>query len=226
MKLQISRDPSVNSPACRSRAVNRRRPLGLALALALSLGVGAAAHADDAASLRQELDSLRSKIEQIDADITDTGRGSAALKDESDAYCAAKVQTNTATGQELEAAEGAVDGRHGATRRRARRRGAGVPQIDHDDGRISGRSRQMRYGTAVVSAACRCVWRRPKAPCCRLRRLRGSNQGPAGRVQNHRAKAPGCSGPPILAARNAARKQLNRFDEVRDRLTALQAGPK
>jgi chromosome segregation ATPase len=76
------------------------RLLGLTLALTVAFGVVAMARADDAASLRQQLDTLRSKLEQIDASLTDTDKESAALKQEADDY-AAKLKINTATGDEL-----------------------------------------------------------------------------------------------------------------------------
>ena len=73
----------------------------LATALALTLCVAGPACADEAASLRQELAALNNKIEQIDADITAAAtRGSAEIKDASDAYAAA-MAANTAAGQEL-----------------------------------------------------------------------------------------------------------------------------
>ena len=74
------------------------RPVWLAMALMLMLGVVAPARADDAANLRQELESLRGKIEQLDAALTDTDKASAALKEEADDY-AAKVAANAATGE-------------------------------------------------------------------------------------------------------------------------------
>lgn len=71
----------------------------LALAF-VSVAVLSEARADDAASLRQELNSLRDKIEQLDSALTDTAKGSAALKQEADDY-AAKVKASDATGDEL-----------------------------------------------------------------------------------------------------------------------------
>lgn len=91
----------------------------LAMALA-TLSVAAGARADDIASLRQELDGLKSKIEQIDADINATGQGSSEIKQETDAY-AAKVTANTGTGealkqraQQLAATKAHLDGEHAA----------------------------------------------------------------------------------------------------------------
>jgi chromosome segregation ATPase len=72
----------------------------LAVVLLLTLGATVMARADDAASLRQELDSLRGKIEQLDTALTDTDKGSAALKQEADDY-AAKVKASDAAGDEL-----------------------------------------------------------------------------------------------------------------------------
>ena len=64
------------------------------------MGLAATARAEDAASLRQELDTLNHKIEQIDADITATTKGSTEVKDEADAY-AGNVKANTAAGDQL-----------------------------------------------------------------------------------------------------------------------------
>lgn len=77
-----------------------RRSLRI-LALAFALGAAAAGHAEDAASLRQELDGWRSKIEQIDAQITDTTRDSGAIKDATEAYTA-KEKATAATGAALQ----------------------------------------------------------------------------------------------------------------------------
>jgi chromosome segregation ATPase len=84
------------------------------------LWVIADARADDMAGLRQELDALKSKIEQIDADINATEQGSAEIKDATDAY-AAKVKTNVSTGevlkqraQQLAATKAHLDNEHAA----------------------------------------------------------------------------------------------------------------
>ena len=71
----------------------------LAIAVTM-LWVTADARADDIASLRQELDALKSKIEQIDGDISATDQGSAEIKEATDAY-AAKVKANVSTGEAL-----------------------------------------------------------------------------------------------------------------------------
>ena len=63
----------------------------------MTLGVVAPTRADEAASLRQALETLRGKIEQFDAALTDTDKASAALMQEADDY-AAKVAANAATG--------------------------------------------------------------------------------------------------------------------------------
>ena len=75
-------------------------PVRLAVALMLMLGVVAPSRADDAASLHQELETLRGKIEQLDAALTDTDKESAAVKQEADDY-AAKVAANAATGEAI-----------------------------------------------------------------------------------------------------------------------------
>jgi chromosome segregation ATPase len=72
----------------------------LAVALLVTVGATVMARADDAASLRQQLDSLRSKIEQFDTALTDTDKDSATLKQEADDY-AAEVKASDATGDEL-----------------------------------------------------------------------------------------------------------------------------
>jgi chromosome segregation ATPase len=77
-----------------------QRPVRLVIALVLTLGVVALARADDDASQRQELETLRGKIEQLDAALTDTDKASTALKEEADDY-AAKVAANAATGEAI-----------------------------------------------------------------------------------------------------------------------------
>ena len=72
----------------------------LAVVALVTFGAMATARADDAANLRQELDSLRGKIEQLDTALTDTDKGSAGLKQEADDY-AAKVAASAAAGDEL-----------------------------------------------------------------------------------------------------------------------------
>jgi chromosome segregation ATPase len=72
----------------------------LAVALLVTFGATVMARADDAASLRQQLDSLRSKIEQLDTALTDTDKDSATLKQEAGDY-AAKVKASDATGDGL-----------------------------------------------------------------------------------------------------------------------------
>jgi chromosome segregation ATPase len=72
----------------------------LAAASALVFCVAAPAYADDAASLRQQLDALTGKIAQIDADIAGTAHGIAEVNDESATY-AASLKASTATGEEL-----------------------------------------------------------------------------------------------------------------------------
>jgi chromosome segregation ATPase len=66
----------------------------------VTVGATVMARADDAASLREQLDSLRSKIEQFDTALTDTDKDSATLKQEADDY-AAEVKASDATGDEL-----------------------------------------------------------------------------------------------------------------------------
>lgn len=93
----------------------------LAMAVTM-LCVTANARADDIASLRLELDALKSKIEQIDADINATDQGSAEIKEATDAY-AAKVKANVSTGealkqraQQLAATKAHLDTEHAAAR--------------------------------------------------------------------------------------------------------------
>jgi chromosome segregation ATPase len=91
----------------------------LAMALTM-LMVTTSARADDVASLRQELDALKSKIEQIDGDINATDPGSAEIKEATDAY-AAKVKANVSAGealkqraQQLAATKARLDTEHAA----------------------------------------------------------------------------------------------------------------
>jgi chromosome segregation ATPase len=72
----------------------------LVFRLVLIVGVAAPVHAEDAASLRQQLDALNSKIEQIDADLTGTTQGNTEIRTEADAY-AADMKANRATGDDL-----------------------------------------------------------------------------------------------------------------------------
>jgi len=100
MKLQINRKSFMGPDREESEVLPVRRFVGSALALTLMLGTVASARADDHASLQKELETLRSKIEQIDRQITETAQGSSAIKDEADAYTA-KVKANTAVGAAL-----------------------------------------------------------------------------------------------------------------------------
>lgn len=72
----------------------------LAVALLLTFAAAPRAGAEDAATLRQDLVSLRGTITQLDAALTDTAKGSAALKQEADDY-AAKTKASVTAGDEL-----------------------------------------------------------------------------------------------------------------------------
>jgi chromosome segregation ATPase len=201
-----------------------RRFSRLAAALAATIGVIVVARADDVADLRQELESLRSKIEQIDADITDTAHGNAGLKDQSDAY-AAKVQANTATGQELKergqqlaARKAQLDTEHDAAEQTCHKatatteeykaalaqcETAGQSYKQHAD---AYRDDQQRLATdyAAYNAASKDLQAQYKD------------------IEQKRED--------VLARRdalhNTRQETLNRFNEVRDRLIALQSKPK
>jgi len=196
----------------------------LAAALAATLGVIAIAHADDLADVRQELESLRSKIEQIDADISDTAHGNAELKDQADAY-AAKVQANTATGQELKergqqlaARKTQLDAEHDAAEQMCHKttataeeykaalsqcENAGQSYQQHAD---SYRDDQQRLATdyAAYNAASKDLQAQYKD------------------IEQKRQD--------VLARRdslhNTREETLNRFNEARDRLIVLQSKPK
>jgi chromosome segregation ATPase len=101
------------------------RRLVLLLAV-LTFAWGAAiivAHAEDAASLRQELEAIRSKLDQIDADITDSTRSGDAIKSEADAYAAKAKASATAAaalkerGQQLSARRAQLEAQHAAAER-------------------------------------------------------------------------------------------------------------
>lgn len=224
LKLQISRNMLKKTTFNCSRNPRVKRFSRLAAALAATLGIIAIAHADEVADLRQELDSLRSKIEQIDADITDTARGNAELKDQADAY-APKVQANTATGQELKersqqltARKTQLDTEHDAadqtchkTTATADEYKAALAQCEkvrqayqqHTDGY---RDDQQRLATdyAAYNAASKDLQSQYKD------------------IEQKRQD--------LLARRdslhNTREETLNRFNEVRDRLVALQSKPK
>jgi chromosome segregation ATPase len=201
------------------------RPLPkLAIALVLTLGVAAAARADDAASLRQELDTLNSKIEQIDADITGTAQGNSEIKDNAETY-AADVKTNTAAGDALKQRSQQLAGRR--------------EQLDTE--RTA--TEQLCHKTTATTQE----YQAALAQCEKARQAYQQNADVYRADQQHLADD-------LAAYQSAAQKlqaeykdieqkrqdlvsrqtslkderqqALNQFNEVRDRLTAKQSGGK
>ena len=70
------------------------------LATAIAMTVSVAVHADDLADLRQSLDALKTKIEQIDGDLAETGRNIDALNAETAGY-RSKLADAEAVGRKL-----------------------------------------------------------------------------------------------------------------------------
>jgi len=196
---------------------------GLAAALTVVSGLAAAARADDAASLRQELDTLNSQIERIDANITDTAKGNAALKSESDAY-AAKAKADAASGdalkqrsQQLTARRKQLDDEHAAAEQTCHKTTA-TPQ-------------EYQAALAACEKASQAYSRDADAYRADQQRLADDLAAYHTATQDLQAEYKDIEQKrhDILAhqaALNETRQEtLNRFNEIRDRLTALQPAP-
>jgi chromosome segregation ATPase len=196
----------------------------LAIALVLTLGVATAARAENAASLRQELDALNSKIEQIDADITGTAQGNTEIKGESDAY-AADTKANTATGDELK-----QRGQQLATRRE---------QLDNEHAAAEQLCRKTTATPQEYEAALAQCEKARQAYQQHADAYRADEQHLADDLAAYQSAAQKLQAEykeierkrQDLLARQASlqdkrQRALNQFNELRDRLVALQPGPK
>jgi chromosome segregation ATPase len=194
------------------------------MALVLTLGVVVAARADDAASLRQELDALNSKIEQIDADITGTTQGNTEIKNESDAY-AANVKANTAAGDELKQ----------RSQQLATRKG----QLDTEHAAAEQICRKTTATTQEYQAALAQCEKARQAYLQNVEAYRADEQHLADDLAAYQSAAQKLQVEykdieqkrQDLLARQASlqdkrQQAMNQFNEVRDRLVASQSGAK
>jgi len=201
-----------------------RRLVRISLGFAFALAAAVAAHADDAASLRQELDTLRSKIEQIDAQITDTGRDSSAIKDETDAYTA-KVKASAAAGTALK-----ERGERLASRlAQLQTEHAAAEQTCH---KTTATTREYDAALAQCEAARRAYQQHADDYRAEQQRLAADDGAYHAAAQELQAEYKDIEKKrqDLLAqqaALHASRQEaLQRFDELRDRLAAPQPGAK
>jgi len=221
MRLQINRNSFMAFDPEESEVLTVRRFVRFALALTFVVGAAASARADDPAGLQKELDALRGKIEQIDAQITDTAHGSGAIKDEADAY-AAKMKANAAAfvalkehGQQLAARLTQLETEHAAAEQACHKTTATTQEYEtalaecekarkayqqHADEYRAEQQRLSSDDTAYHNAA--------KDLLVEYKDIEKKRQD--------------------LLARQASlhterEDTLNRFNQVRDRLTALQS---
>jgi len=197
----------------------------LTLAMAMTmLWVTANARADDIANLRQELDTLKSKIEQIDADINATDKGSAEIKEATDAY-AAKVKTNVGTGealkqraQQLDTAKTHLDTEHAA-----------AEQMCH---KTTATTKEYEAALAECEKAGKAYQQHADAYRAEQQRFTGDyaayNTATAElKTQYEKIEQKRKDVLSRQASLHETRQEtLTRFDEVRDRLMALQASGK
>jgi chromosome segregation ATPase len=196
----------------------------LAAVLVLTLGVGATARAEDAASLRQELDALNSKIEQIDANITGTAQGNTEIKSESNAY-AADMKANTAAcdalklrGQQLATREKELDTEHAAAEQACRKTTATTEEYQAALAQCEkARQAYQQHADAYRAdeqhladdlAAYQSAAQKLQTEYKDIEQKRQDLLGHQASLQDER------------------QQMLNQFNEVRDRLVALQSGPK
>jgi chromosome segregation ATPase len=196
---------------------------GLVLALVLTLGVATAARAEDAASLRQELDALNSRIAQIDADMTGTARGNTEIKSASDAY-AADMKASTATGdtlkqrgQQLATRQEQLDNEHAATEQACRKTST-TPQEYQAALAQCEKARQAYQQDADAYRA------DEQHLADDLAVYQSAAQKLQAEYKDIEQKRQG------LLARQASlqderQQALNQFNAVRDQLVALQSGP-
>ena len=192
----------------------------VAVALLVTVGAAVMARADDAASLRQELDSLRSKIEQLDTALTDTDKGSAALKQEADDY-GAKVKASDAAGDELKqrSQQLMMQAKQLETER------AATEQLCHKTSTTTeeyqaalAQCDKVRQAYQQHTGAYRAEQQRlatdSGAYAAAAKELQGSYEDIEQKRQDVLAKQ--------ASLQNARRQTLDRFNAVRDRLNALQ----
>ena len=200
-----------------------RRSLRI-LALAFAPGAATAARAEDAASLRQKLDGWRSKVEQIDAQITDTTRDSGAIKDATEAY-AAKEKANAAAGAAL--------------KEQGQRLASRLAQLETEHAAAEQPCRKTTATTQEYEAALtQCQKARQayqehadayRAEQQHLSTDNGADRGAAQELRTEYADIE--KRRQDLLARQAAlhrsrQEALGHFNEPRDRLTALQSSAK
>lgn len=190
----------------------------------LAFALSTAAHADDAVNLRRELDELRGKIEQIDAQIADTAHDSDAIKDKTDAYTA-KAKAGAATGAAL--------------KERSQQLASRLAQLETDHAAAEQTCRKTTATTQEYEAAL--------AQCEKVRQAYQQHAG-AYRAEEQRLSADDSAYRGVvqdlrtayddiekkrqdLLARQAALQQsrlvaLGRFNELSDRLSASQSSAK
>jgi len=188
----------------------------------LTLGIATAARAEDAAGLRQQLDALNGKIEQIDADITGTAQGNTEIKTEADTY-AVDMKANAAIGdslkqrsQQLAARRDQLDTEHNAAEQLCRKTTATTQEYDAVVAQCE-KARQAYQQHADV--------------------FRSDEQHLAGDLATYQSAAQKLQAEykdieqkrQDLLARRASlqdkrQQALNQFVELRDRLVALQPG--
>lgn len=194
------------------------------LALVVALGAAAAAHAEDASSLRHELDGWRSKIEQIDAQIGDTARDGEAIKDATEAYTA-KAKAGAATGaalkergQQLAARLAKLETEHTAAEQACRQTAATTQEYEA----ALAQCQKARQAYQEHADAYRVEQQRLATDDGTYHTAAQELQTEYNDIEKKRQD---------LLARQAALHQsrqaaLSRFNELRDRLTALQSSAK
>jgi chromosome segregation ATPase len=187
------------------------------------LGVATAARAEDAASLRQELDALNGKIEQIDADITGTAQGNTDIKNEADAYAADK-KANTAAGdalkqrsQQLAARREQLDTEHAATEQTCRKTTATTQEYEA----ALAQCEKARQAYQQHADAYRADEQHLADDLAAYQSAAQKLQAEYKDIEQKRQD---------LLARQASlqdkrQQALNQFNELRDRLVTLQSGP-
>lgn len=192
----------------------------LAVALLVVVGATVAARADDAASPRQELDSLRGKIEQLDATLTDAGKGAAALKQEGDDY-AAKVKASDTTGEELEQRSqqltlrvNELEAERVATEQLCRKTTATTEEYRAALAQCDKARQEYQQHTDAYRAAQQRLATDTGAYDAAAKELQASYKDIERKRQDILAKQ--------VSLQNARQQTLDRFNAVRDRLNALQ----
>lgn len=200
-----------------------QRLTGLIAALAVAFFSIAGALADDAAGLRQELDTLRSKIEQIDAEIADTARGNEAIKANADAY-AAKMKTNAASdealkqrGQQLASRKEQLDTERAATEQACHKTTATPQEYQVALAHCEKASQTYQQNVDAYRAEQQRFAADYGAYTAAAKDLQAQYKDIEQKRQDLSARQ--------TALRDTRQGVLDRFNEVRDRVTALQSSP-